>query len=57
MRWKHEEGDFFPTDPHEKEENNDDEIEGIMPAHSFKQHVFSQVRHLGEVDWRQYKVC
>eukprot|EP00026_Physarum_polycephalum_P003889 Phypoly_transcript_03906.p1 GENE.Phypoly_transcript_03906~~Phypoly_transcript_03906.p1 ORF type:complete len:676 (+),score=80.54 Phypoly_transcript_03906:81-2108(+) len=56
LRWKHEEGDFFSADPHEDEEGDrDTEVETFMPSHSFKQHVFSQVRHLGEVDWRTYK--
>jgi outer membrane protein assembly factor BamB len=54
LRWKHEDFDFYPTDTHESERSNGHE-EDLLPHHSFKQHVFSQVKHLGEVDWRQYK--
>lgn len=55
LRWKHEEGDFFSEDPHEHEGEGDADVETFMPSHSYKQHVFSQSRHLGEVDWRTYK--
>lgn len=47
--WKHEAGDFYPEDIHEKE--------NLMPEHSYKLHLFGTgSKHLGELPWRQFKL-
>lgn len=39
-RWKHEATDFYSTDSHAAEAGDESTL---MPQHSYKQHVFSQV--------------
>ncbi|KAM9966498.1 hypothetical protein ACTFIR_006716 [Dictyostelium discoideum] len=51
-RWSHEENDFKPENPHTTEEHKKD---SDISLHSFKQHIFSQLEHLGEVDWKTYR--
>jgi len=47
-RWSHEEDDFKPLNPHEKEGHRVNE-------HSYKQHIFNELDHLGEVEWKVYR--
>ncbi|EGC34171.1 hypothetical protein DICPUDRAFT_98309 [Dictyostelium purpureum] len=50
--WSHEENDFMPVNKHTDEEHRK---ESDVSLHSFKQHIYSQLDHLGEVDWRTYR--
>eukprot|EP01132_Coremiostelium_polycephalum_P003771 gene3771-4695_t len=50
--WSHEENDFKPANPHATETHKSGTD---TPNHSFKQHVFSQLEHLGEVSWKEFK--
>lgn len=55
LRWKHEQGDFFDASISERHEDEGEEIFGYMPEHSYKLHVWSAMKHQGEVDWRLFK--
>ncbi|KAF2074247.1 hypothetical protein CYY_004457 [Polysphondylium violaceum] len=47
-RWSHEEEDFKPVNPHEKEGHR-------VNQHSYKQHIYNELDHLGEVEWKVYR--
>eukprot|EP00002_Diphylleia_rotans_P007067 TRINITY_DN1652_c0_g2_i7.p1 TRINITY_DN1652_c0_g2~~TRINITY_DN1652_c0_g2_i7.p1 ORF type:complete len:678 (+),score=112.13 TRINITY_DN1652_c0_g2_i7:42-2075(+) len=46
LRWKHEAGDFHQA-------LFDDGM--LYPQHNYKLHVKSNLKHIGEVDWRNYR--
>ncbi|GAM25812.1 hypothetical protein SAMD00019534_089870 [Acytostelium subglobosum LB1] len=47
LRWKHTEESFMPDNPHAHEKNE--------KRHSYRQHLFSLLDHVGEVNWKVYK--
>ncbi|KAL6048323.1 Integrin-alpha FG-GAP repeat-containing protein 2 [Balamuthia mandrillaris] len=49
LRWKHEAGDFFKSQDHQDEEKT------LLPEHSYKLHVIGHTKHLGELDWKEFK--
>eukprot|EP01133_Synstelium_polycarpum_P012147 gene12147-14213_t len=47
--WAHEDGDFMPKNSHADEDHHGSKV------HSFRQHIYSQIDHIGEVSWKAYK--
>eukprot|EP01117_Protostelium_nocturnum_P005285 TRINITY_DN1926_c0_g2_i1.p1 TRINITY_DN1926_c0_g2~~TRINITY_DN1926_c0_g2_i1.p1 ORF type:complete len:680 (-),score=268.00 TRINITY_DN1926_c0_g2_i1:43-2082(-) len=53
LRWKHEKGDFYGEGVDQHDHSN--QLKKMIPEHSYKLHLLSSHKHLGEMDWKLFK--